>query len=329
VNRRRILQFAIGVGVASSARPLLAQQSPAASIRRVGVLAPSTRAKEEVTLKPFFEEMRRLGWIEGQNIAYDRTYADDRHKDLPGLAAELVAHKPELIYAPPQIAAMAARQATQTIPIVFATGVNPVAAGLVTSLARPGGNVTGVISVIDSLAPKRLELLREILPTAKRIGLVGDSSDPRLTNDRTALVPVTSALGLTLIVREASDPVEFDAAVASLMEQRVDAILAVSSISSNLRERLIELTSRRRVPVVGSLTPVAEVGGLLSYSASIPDQLRRSAQMVDKVLKGAKPADLAVEQPSKFELVINLKAARTLGLTVPPSLLQRADVVIQ
>jgi putative ABC transport system substrate-binding protein len=224
---------------------------------------------------------------------------------------------------------MAARQATQTIPIVFATGVNPVAAGLVTSLARPGGNVTGVISVIDSLAPKRLELLREILPAAKRIGLLGDSSDPRLTNDRTALVPVASALGLTLIVREASDPVEFDAAVASLMEQRVDAILAVSSISSNLRERLIELTSRRRVPVVGSLTPVAEVGGLLSYSASIPDQLRRSAQMVDKVLKGAKPADLAVEQPSKFELVINLKAARTLGLTVPPSLLQRADVVIQ
>ena len=329
MNRRRVLQFAIGVGVASGALPLLAQQAPAASIRRVGVLAPSTRAKEEVTLKPFFEEMRRLGWIEGQTIAYDRTYADDRHKDLPRLAAELVAHKPELIYAPPQIAAMAARQATQTIPIVFATGTDPVAAGLVTNLARPGGNATGIISAIDSLAPKRLELLREILPAAKRIGLLGDSSDPRLKIDRTALEPVVSALGLTLIVREASNPVEFDAAVASLMEQRVDAIMAVTSISSNLRERLIELTSRRRVPVVAGLTPVAEVGGLLSYGASIPDQLRRSAQLVDKVLKGAKPADLAVEQPSKFELVINLKAARTLGLTVPPSLLERADVVIQ
>ena len=188
---------------------------------------------------------------------------------------------------------------------------------------------TRVISVIDTLAPKRLELLHEILPAAKRIGLLGDSLDPRLTSDRTALMPVASALGLTLIVREASDPVEFDAAVASLMEQRVDAIMATTSISSNLRERLIELTSRRRVPVVGTLTPVAEAGGLLSYNASIPDQLRRSAQMVDKVLKGAKPADLAVEQPSRFELVINLKAARTLGLTVPPSLLQRADVVIQ
>ena len=328
MNRRRVLQFAIGVGVAFSALPLRAQ-APAASIRRVGVLAPSTRAKEELTLKPFFEEMRRLGWIEGQTIAYDRTYADDRHKDLPRLATELVAHKPELIYAPPQIAAMAARQATHTIPIVFATGTDPVAAGLVANLARPGGNATGIISAIDSLAPKRLELLREILPAAKRIGLLGDSSDPRLKIDRTALEPVVSALGLTLIVREASNPAEFDAAVASLLEQHVDAIMAVTSISSNLRERLIELTSRRRVPVVSGLTPVAEVGGLLSYAASIPDQLRRSAQLVDKVLKGAKPADLAVEQPSRFELAINLRTARVLGLTVPPSLLQRADVVIQ
>ena len=328
MNRRSILSFAIGVGVAFSALPLRAQ-APAASIRRIGVLAPSTRAKEEVTLKPFFEEMRRLGWIEGQTIAYDRTYADDRHKDLPRLAAELVAHKPELIYAPPQIAAMAARQATQTIPIVFATGTDPVAAGLVTNLARPGGNVTGVVSAIDSLAPKRLELLREILPAVKRIGLLGDSSDPRLKIDRTALEPVVSALDLTLIVREASNPAEFDAAVASLMEQRVDAIIAVTSISANLRERLIELTSQRRVPVVSGLAPVVEVGGLLSYGGSIPDQLRRSAQLVDKVLKGAKPANLAVEQPSKFELVINLRTARTLGLTVPQSLLLRADEVIQ
>jgi putative tryptophan/tyrosine transport system substrate-binding protein len=328
VNRRSILRFAIGVGVAFSALPLRAQ-APAASIRRIGVLAPSTRAKEEVTLKSFFEEMRRLGWIEGQTIAYDRTYADDRHQDLPRLAAELVAHKPELIYAPPQIAAMAARQATQTIPIVFATGIDPVAAGLVTSLAHPGGNATGVISSIDSLAPKRLELLREILPAAKRIGLLGDPSDPRLTSDRVALAPVASALGLTLIVREASNPVEFDAAVASLMEQRVDAIMAVTSISSNLRERLIELTSRRRVPVVGNLAPVAEVGGLLSYSASIPDQLRRSAQLVDKILKGANPADLPIEQPTKFELVINMKTAKALGITIPQAILLRADEVIQ
>ena len=323
-----MLRCALGFGVSAGAARLWAQNTTA-SLRRVGVLAPSTHAKEEVTLKPFFDEMRKLGWIEGQTIAYDRAYADDRHQDLARLAAELVARKPELIYAPPQVAAMAAKQATRTIPIVFATGVNPVAAGLVTSLARPGGNATGAISVIDSLAPKRLELLREILPAAKRIGLLGDSSDPRLTNDRTALAPVVSALGQTIIVREASSPVEFDAAVASLIEQRVDAILAVTSISSNLRERLIELTIPRRVPVVGSLGAVAEVGGLLSYSASVPDQLRRSAQLVDKVLKGAKPADLAVEQPSRFELVINLKTAKALGIMIPQSLLLRADEVIQ
>ena len=212
---------------------------------------------------------------------------------------------------------------------MFATGFNPVAAGLVTSIGRPGGNVTGVLSAIDSLAPKRLELLREILPAAKRIGLLGDPSDLRLQNDRTALAPVASALGLTLIVREASNPAEFDVAVTSLMEQRVDAIMAVTSISSNLRERLIELTSRRRVPVVGGLAPVAEVGGLFSYSASVPDQLRRSAQLVDKVLRGASPANLPVEQPSKFDLVINLKTAKALGITIPQTLLQRADRVIQ
>ena len=327
MNRRRVLRFAFGIGVASRALPLWAQNA-VVGMRRVGVLAPSTRAKEEVTLKAFFDEMRRLGRIEGQTIAYDRTYADDRHQDLPRLAAELVAHNPELIYAPPQIAAIAARQATRTIPIVFATGINPVGAGLVSSLARPGGNVTGILSVIDSLAPKRLELLREILPGAKRIGLLGDFADPRLTNDRTALAPVASALGLTIVVRGASNPVEFDAAVAGLIEQRVDAILAVTSISSNLRERLSELTLPRRVPVVGSLRAVAEVGGLLTYAASVPDQLRRSAQLVDKVLRGAKPADLAVEQPSRFELVLNLKTARTLGLSIPQSLLQRSDEVI-
>ena len=249
VNRRRALRFAIGAGVSARALPLWAQTS-AVALRRVGVLAPSTRAKEEVTLKPFFDEMRQLGWIEGQTIAYDRAYADDRHQDLPRLAAELVARKPELIYAPPQVAAVAARQATHTIPIVFATGTDPVGAGLVSSLARPLGNATGVVSVVDSLAPKRVELLREILPGAKRIGLLGDPKDPRLALDRNALVPVADALGLTIIVAEASNPVEFDAAVARLLGEGVDAILAVTSISSNLRHQLVELANRKRVPVV-------------------------------------------------------------------------------
>ena len=220
MNRRRLLRFAIGAGVAARAA-LVWAQGPAAGLRRVGVLAPSTRAKEEVTLKPFFDEMRRLGWIEGQTVAYDRAYADDRHQDLPRLAAELVARKPELIYAPPQGAAMAAKQATGTIPIVFGTGTDPVGTGLVSSLAHPGGNVTGVVSVIDSLAPKRVGLLREMLPGAKRIGLLGDPTDPRLTIKRNALAPVAKARGLTIVVGEASNPAEFDAAVAKLIGQGV------------------------------------------------------------------------------------------------------------
>ena len=308
MNRRSILGFAIGVGVAFGALPLRAQ-APAASIRRVGVLAPSTRAKEEVTLKPFFEEMRRLGWIEGQTIIYDRTYADDRQKELPRLAAELVAHKPELIYAPPLIAAVAASRPRRRSRSSSRRN-QP-------SCSRPGHEPSSSGRERD-WRHQRYRFARTQAPrTAARDPsfreahrLLGDSSDPRLTYDRTALAPVVSALGLTLIVREASNPVEFDAAVDSLMEQRVDAIMAVTTISSNLRERLIELTSQRRVPVVAGLADVTEVGGLLSYSASIPDQLRRSAQLVDKVLKGAKPADLPVEQPTKFELVINLKTAR-------------------
>ena len=165
VKRRRFLRYAVAAAAVACSSPLGAQ-SAVVGARRVGVFAPSTRAKEEVTLKPFFDEMHRLGWIEGRTIVYDRVYANDRHQDLPKLAAEMVARKPELIYAPPQVAAIAAKQATQTIPIVFGTGANPVWSGLVTSLARPGGNVTGTTTFqsIDSLAPKRVEILREILP---------------------------------------------------------------------------------------------------------------------------------------------------------------------
>ena len=245
-SRRRFVVALVG-GLAGHA-VLLHAQTANAGLRRVGVLAPSTRAKEEVTLKPFFDEMRGLGWIEGQTIAYDRAYADDQQQDLPRLAAELAARKPELIYAPPQTAALAARQATWTTPIVFAAVLDPVGIGLVSSLARPGGNVTGVVNVVDSLVPKRVQLLREILPTAKRIGLLGNPADPR---DQTALAPIATALGLTIVVSEASNPVELDAAVAKLIGQGVDVIVTNAAIANNMRPRLIELANRRRLPVVG------------------------------------------------------------------------------
>ena len=326
MNRRRILRFAIGVCAAACASPLSAQS--AASLRRIGVLAPSTNAKEEITLKPFFDQMRQLGWVEGQNIAYDRAYADDRHQDLPRLAAELVTRKPELIYAPPLVAAVAARQATRTIPIVFASGADPVGAGLVATLARPGGNATGVVSVAESLAPKRLELIHEILPSAKRVGLLSDPTEPISAEDRTKIALAAKALDLTIVEVEMSSAGELDAAIAKLVVQHVDVIYAASTIASNVRGRLIELANRGRLPVVGAGL-MLEAGGLFTYTSSLADQLRRSAQLVDKVLNGAKPADLPVEQPNKFELVINLRTAKALGLAIPQSLLLRADEVIQ
>ena len=324
MKRRRLLRFAL----AGVALPLWAQ-APAPVMRRVGVLAPSTAAKEELTLTPFFAEMRRLGWIENQTIAYDRVYANDRHQDLPRLAVEMVARKPELIYAPPSVAAVAAKQATQTIPIIFGTGYDPVGAGLVSSLARPGGNVTGTITSADSLAAKRMELLREILPGVKRLGLLGDPSDPRFAIDRDALVPAARALGVTVVVAEVSNDAQLDAAMGKLIGSGVEAILVTTTITSNLRERIIGMANRARIPVIGGNEPVADAGALFVYGASVSRQLRRSAQLVDKMLKGAKPADIPVEQATTFELVINLKAAKALGIVIPPSLLNRADTVIQ
>ena len=328
MHTRRLLVPALSVTLTGNPASLRAQ-TPATGPRRIGVLMPSTRAKEDVTLKPFFDEMRAIGWIEGQNMVYDRVYADDWQQDLPRLAVELVARKPELVYAPPLIAAVAARQATRNIPIVFATGSDPVRAGLVASLARPGGNVTGLVTYIDSLAPKRAQLLREFLPAARRFGFLGDPTDPDTALARDALASASTELGLTIVAGETSNPVEFDQVVARLLAQGVDAILTQSAITSNLRGRLIEQASRTRVPVVGQQRNLAEAGALFSYGSSIADQIRRSARLVDKVLKGTKPADIAVEQPTKFELVINLKTAKAMGIAVPQALLVRADEVIE
>jgi putative ABC transport system substrate-binding protein len=299
-------------------------------MRRVGVLATSTHANEEISLKPFFDQMRQLGWVEGENIDYDLAYADDRQEMLPKPAAELVARKAEVIYAPPTVAAAAAKQATQTIPIVFGLAADPVGTGLVTSLARPGGNVTGISGIGASLGPKRVEILREILPGAKRLGLLGDPTDPNKELDQQALAPLVAALGVTIIVAKAANPVEFDAAVASLAADRVDAIYTGgSAISYRMRARLIELANQKGVPVIGNNAQFADAGALFAYGASSADRLRRSALLVDKILKGAKPAGIPVEQPTEFELVVNKRAAKALGITIPQSILERAHRVIE
>ncbi len=329
MNPRRLFTLAMGVSLSGHAT-LLRAQTPGANLRRIGVLAPSTHAKEQVILKPFFDQMRELGWIEGQNVVYDRVYADDQQQELPRLAAALVARKPELIYAPPQVAALAAKQSTGTIPIVFASVANPVGNDLVASLASPGGNATGVVASFEPLTPKRLELLREILPRARRVGILFNPTESRQSD---AFIRITdqaaTALGLTIVWAVMSNPSELDTVMAKLTGQRVDAVLGIGVLVSNLRAPLLELANRRRLPVIGASPDWIETGALFNYSSSLADQLRRSAQLVDKILKGAKPADIPVEQPTKFELVINLKAAKAVGITIPQSILLRADEVIQ
>ena len=323
MDARRLIVFALGAALAGHA-PLVRAQISMGAMRSVGVLVPSTRAKEEIILKPFFDEMRQLGWVEGQNIAYDRVYGDDQQQTLPRLAAEMVARKPDLIYAPPAPTALAAKQATQTIPIVFGSLTNPVSLGLVTDLAHPDGNVTGVSSNFELLVFKRAELFLQILPRAKRFGLLIEPG-----RYEAAALSAWLALGLSLIVAEAANPAELEAAVARLADQRVDVILVQSTLANNLPARVIEPANARRLPVIGGIAQLADAGALFSFGASRAGNLRRSAQLVDKILKGAKPADIPVEQPTVFEFVLNMKTAKALGIKMPQSILLRADRLIE
>jgi putative ABC transport system substrate-binding protein len=273
--------------------------------------------------------MRRMGWVEGQTVVYDRAYGDDLQGNLDRLAVEVVARKPDLIFAPPSPAAVAARKATSTIPIIFATGTDPVGSGLVASLSRPNGNVTGMLSVVESLTPKLMQVLHEMLPAAKHLGFLNDPSDPRAGIDLAAGRTAARALGMTIVASDVVSPGVLSAAVARLAEQKVDVIITSTALIFNLRARLVELTNARRLPVIGHRAELAEAGALLSYGASLSDQIRRAATIVDKVLKGASPSELPVEQPTKFELVLNLKAASALGVKVPQSIVLRADRVIE
>ena len=329
MNERRLLVIAAGLAVVGRLQPSAAQ-APSAVRRRVGVLAPSTATREEVTLKPFFDQMRQLGWIEGETVAYDRVFANDQQQDLPRLAADLVARRPELIYAPPTPAAVAAKRATDTVPIVFGAVWDPVGSGLVKSLPEPGGNVTGICVFAESLAPKRLQLLRELLPRLKRIGWLGDLTDPTTKFERQAAEPAAASFGIAMSVADAADPASIDTAVERLIADRVDAIYTgTSPLIYNHRARLIELANRQRLPVVAYRSQLAEAGALFTYGTSLPDQIRRSALFVDKILRGARPATLPVEQSTLFELVVNLKTAKTLGIDIPKSFLLRADRVIE
>jgi ABC-type uncharacterized transport system substrate-binding protein len=311
--------------------PLVAAAQSAGKVPRIGVLGPRTASDGARYLEPFRRGMRDLGWVEGKNILIEYRWAEGRSERIPELAAELVRLNVDVIFAGTTAMTVAAWKATKTIPIVMATGGDPVAIGLVASLARPGGNVTGLSFSVDSETfAKQLELLKETVPTVRRVAVLFNPANP---GQRPAVERVGDAarsIGVSLQVLEARTPSDFKQAFAAMARARAEALLVVAdSILGYNRLRLQGFVARSRLPAIYGLREHVEAGGLMSFAADVRDNFRRAATYVDKILKGAKPADLPVEQPSKFELVINLKTAKELGLTVPPSLLARADQVIE
>jgi putative tryptophan/tyrosine transport system substrate-binding protein len=282
-------------------------------------------------VEAFRDGMRELGWVDGRNVVIDYRFAEGRNERLPDMAAELVRKRVDLIVAANSPTAVAARNATGTIPIVMTSVSDPVGFGLVASLARPGGNVTGVTySAGLDIFSKQLQLLTEAVPTAKRVAVLWNPSNPGHVAVVSHVKAAAQSLGLTAQFVEARTPDDFDAAFAAMTMQRAQAVLVASdSMFGSHADRLGELTTKNRLPSVHGARSNVEAGGLILYGANILRQVRRSAVYVDKILKGANPADLPVEQPTMFELVINLKTARALDLTIPRSLLLRADFVIE
>jgi putative ABC transport system substrate-binding protein len=311
--------------------PLGGEAQPA-SVPRVGFLAPNSPADPRALrlLHAFRQGLRELGYSEGQNIAIEFRWAEGKYDRLPGLAAELVRLKVNVIVAGTPPAVQAARQATEAIPIVMAAVADPVAMGFVVSLARPGGNITGSSSMQPALVGKRLEMLKEIIPKVSLVALLGNPANPNYAPLVREAEDAARALGVRLQSVQARDPSEIDNAFAAITTARAGAVLVLGDpMFLDHRTRIADHAVRHRLPTVFAISEFAEAGGLLAYGPSFSEGFRRAATYVDKILKGAKAADLPIEQPVTFELVINLKTAKALGLTIPQTLLQRADLVIQ
>ena len=304
--------------------PLAAAQQPA-TVPRIGYLV--SRSGPGPTDQGFQQGLRELGYVEGQNIVIERRWAGGNPDRLPDLAADLVHLRVDVIFAGGDIV-HAVKRVTGTIPIVFIAAGDPVRSGLVASLAHPGGNLTGLAVLADELAGKRLELLKEALPGISRVAILRHSMSD-VSHLRTTEAAAQS-LGLQLQILEVRDPHDFDSAFGAAQKGRAEALIQLSStFLSTHRKPLLDLTAKSRLPAMWEHSVFVDDGGLMSYGPNLPDLYRRAATYVDKLLKGRKPADLPVEQPTKFELVLNLKTAKQIGLTFPPTLHFQADKVIK
>jgi putative ABC transport system substrate-binding protein len=274
--------------------------------------------------------MRQLGWQEDRNIVYDRVYADDDEARLPALAKALVGRGPDVIHVIANPVTLAVFAETRTIPIVMAASADPVAYGLVKSLARPGGNVTGIVNIGHELGPKRLQLLKEVAPKISRVGVLVNPLYPYSLSEQKLIENAAPALGVTVVGMTVNHVANLEPALALAAKNRLAAVLTTHIAPFfDMRKQLLEFAARHRIAVVGHRGELAEDGALLAYGSLLSEQLRRSAQIVDKVLNGVKPADIPVEQPTKFEIVVNLRSAKALGLAIPPSFLARTDRVIR
>jgi len=326
IGRRELL---VALGGAAAAWPLAARAQQSGRLRTIGFLGPNTHSAASEWVAAFVQRLRELGWTEGRTITIEYRWAEGREERFAEIAAELVRLKADVIVTSGTQAVMASKNATSVIPIVFATAGDPVGSGLVASLARPGGNVTGLATLANELAGKRLELLREVVPSLRRLAIMGNVGNPYIMLELDEVRAAARMLGLeaiTLEIRRAQDL----ASAFEALKSGADALYVCTDALVNTHRIRINIAALgERLPTMHGSRDFVEAGGLMSYGPNFPDMFRRTADYVDKILRGAKPGDLPVEQPTKFDLVVNLTTAKALRLEIPPTLLTRADEVLE
>jgi len=328
IDRRAFIGTLAGALIAA---PLAARAQQPRKVPRLGILITNSQASTSTQVEAFRQGLRERGYVEGQNVVIEYRFGDGEPARLPKLAAELVGLNVDLIVTGGSSPTRAAQQATRTIPIVMTIVGDPIASGLIASLARPGGNITGLTQISAELGGKRLELLKEAFPRISRVAVLVDPASTARGGIASGTRTAAEALGVKLLALELRGPnPDLDGAFRTAKSERVGALLVAAGAAQSLhRRRVVDLAAKNRLPAMYASREFVDAGGLMAYGPNVADLYRRAATYVDKILKGAKPADLPVEQPTKFELVINLKTAKALGLTIPPSVLGRADEVIQ
>ena len=327
---KRKAVFSILFVVVLFAVAVMAEAQGPKKIPRIGYLSNSSLSAQSARTEAFQQGLRELGYVEGKTVLIEYRYAEGKIDRLPALAAELVRLKVDVIVTSGAAPTGAAKEATNTIPIVMTQDPDPIGNGFVASLARPGGNITGLSNVNRELSGKRLDLLKEVVPRLSRVAVFGTTTFPGNAQNLNETKLAVGALGVKLQYLDVSDPKDIETAFRAASKGRADAVLVLSSpVLTTHRTQVVELAVKSRLPAIYNQSGYVEAGGLMAYGAIITDLDRRAATYVDRILKGTKPGDLPVEQPTKFELVINLKTAKQIGLTIPPNVLARADKVIK